>query len=43
MSQKALQASDYRIRKLVGILGLALPVLLPIAASEFLAFISHYA
>jgi len=38
-----LQPSDYRIRKLIGVLGLALPFLLPIAAEgTFLASISHY-
>lgn len=39
---KELQKSDYRIRKLIGVLGLALPFLLPIAESEFLSSISHY-
>ena len=42
MPLQELQQSDYRIRKLIGILGLSLPILLPIAASEFLASISHY-
>lgn len=42
MKPQELQPSDYRMRKLVGILGLSLPVLLPIGASEFLASISHY-
>jgi len=37
-----LQASDYRIRKLIGILGLCLPFLLPIVGNGFLASISHY-
>jgi len=37
-----LQASDYRIRKLIGILGLSLPVILPLTKLEFLASISHY-
>ena len=37
-----LQQSDYRIRKLIGVLGLALPFLLPIAAEgSLLASISH--
>lgn len=36
-----LQQSDYRIRKLIGILGLALPFALPLAANDFLASISH--
>lgn len=39
---KELQKSDYRIRKLVGILGLALPFLLPISQREFFSSISHY-
>lgn len=42
MIPQELQSSDYRIRKLVGILGVSLPVLLPIAKLEFLASISHY-
>ena len=37
-----LQHSDYRIRKLIGTLGLLLPIVLPIAKGEFLASISHY-
>lgn len=37
-----LQHSDYRIRKLIGTLGLALPILLPLVRWEFLASISHY-
>ena len=39
---KDLQHSDYRIRKLIGVLGLSLPIALPIANWEFLASISHY-
>lgn len=39
MSQ--LQQSDYRIRKLIGILGLALPFVLPLAAGDVLSSISH--
>lgn len=42
MALQDLQPSDYRVRKLIGTLGLALPVLLPIAKGEFLASISHY-
>jgi len=42
MPSQHLQVSDYRIRKLIGVLGLSLPILLPIAAWEFLASISHY-
>ena len=37
-----LQQSDYRIRKLIGILGLALPFALPLTANDFLSSISHY-
>jgi len=37
-----LQQSDYRIRKLIGVLGLMLPFLLPIVEWEFFASISHY-
>jgi hypothetical protein len=42
MASQGLQHSDYRIRKLIGILGIALPVLLPLGMGEFLASISHY-
>ncbi len=42
MIPQELQSSDYRIRKLVGILGISLPVLLPMAKFEFLASLSHY-
>lgn len=42
MGMQDLQSSDYRIRKLIGILGLALPFLLPITAGQFLSSISHY-
>lgn len=42
MIPKTLQQSDYRIRKLIGILGLCLPFLLVITQAEFLASISHY-
>lgn len=36
------QPSDYRMRKLIGALGLILPIILPIAEGKFLASISHY-
>lgn len=39
---KELQKSDYRIRKLVGILGLLLPFVLPLAQGDFFSSISHY-
>jgi len=42
MSNSNLQHSDYRIRKLIGTLGLALPILLPVLKGEVLASISHY-
>lgn len=42
MIQQDLQNSDYRIRKLIGILGLCLPFLLVLAQGELLASISHY-
>lgn len=42
MINKDLQHSDYRIRKLIGTLGLLLPILLPLAGGEVLASISHY-
>ena len=42
MKTEGLQTSDYRIRKLIGILGLSLPIVLPVAKGEFLASISHY-
>lgn len=42
MVHQELQNSDYRIRKLVGILGLCLPFILIIAKGELLASISHY-
>ncbi len=42
MENQELQPSDYRIRKLIGILGLCLPLLLPIAGSELLSSMSHY-
>ena len=37
-----LQHSDYRIRKLIGTLGLFLPIVLPLTAWDFYASISHY-
>jgi hypothetical protein len=42
MSSQELQPSDYRIRKFIGLLGLSLPIILPISKGEFLASISHY-
>ncbi|MEO1031355.1 MAG: hypothetical protein AAFX55_08110 [Bacteroidota bacterium] len=42
MQTTNLQHSDYRIRKLIGTLGLCLPISLPIAKGELLASISHY-
>ncbi|RNC88023.1 MAG: hypothetical protein ED556_02200 [Winogradskyella sp.] len=42
MIQQDLQHSDYRIRKLIGTLGLLLPLTLPLAKGEVLASISHY-
>ncbi|WP_369993218.1 hypothetical protein [Winogradskyella sp.] len=42
MKPTNLQHSDYRIRKLIGSLGLVLPIALPIAKGEVLASISHY-
>jgi len=42
MLPQDLQHSDYRIRKLIGTLGLLLPFALPIASGEILSSISHY-
>lgn len=42
MPNQDLQHSDYRIRKLIGTLGLSLPIALPFAKGEFLASMSHY-
>lgn len=42
MPAEDLQHSDYRIRKLIGTLGISLPIILPIVKHEFLASISHY-
>ena len=42
MIAKELQHSDYRIRKLIGTLGLLLPFSLPLAKMELLASMSHY-
>ncbi len=42
MPSQEIQHSDYRIRKLIGVLGLALPFLLPISEGMFLSSISHY-
>ena len=42
MIKTDLQHADYRIRKLVGTLGLLLPFTLPLAKLEVLASLSHY-
>jgi len=42
MQDKPLLSSDYRIRKLIGTLGLLLPIVLPIITGEVLASVSHY-
>jgi len=42
MERHDIQPSDYRIRKLIGILGLALPFILPLSEGQFLSSISHY-
>jgi len=42
MPPSNLQHADYRIRKLIGILGLLLPLALPLAHGELLASMSHY-
>jgi hypothetical protein len=42
MPSQELQQSDYRIRKLIGILGLCLPLFLPIFGGELLSSMSHY-
>lgn len=42
MASQELQPSDYRIRKLIGSLGLSLPFILPLSEGEFLTSISHY-
>lgn len=42
MPVKPIQQSDYRIRKLIGTLSLALPVLLPISEGMLLSSMSHY-
>lgn len=42
MPSKPIQQSDYRIRKLIGTLGLALPVLLPLSTGMLLSSMSHY-
>jgi len=42
MPSQPIQQSDYRIRKLIGTLGLALPILLPISSGMFLSSMSHY-
>lgn len=42
MPNQEIQHSDYRIRKLVGALGLMLPVILPLSEMELLSSMSHY-
>lgn len=42
MPVQPIQQSDYRIRKLIGTLGLGLPVLLPFSSGTFLSSMSHY-
>ena len=42
MPSQPIQSSDYRIRKLIGALGLALPFLLPLSEGMLLSSISHY-
>lgn len=42
MPSQPIQKSDYRIRKLIGTLGLALPVLLPLSEGILLSSMSHY-
>lgn len=42
MEYQPLQTSDYRIRKLIGVLGLLLPLILPLSAGQVLASMSHY-
>ncbi|MFS4493749.1 hypothetical protein [Maribacter sp. 2308TA10-17] len=42
MPSKPIQQSDYRIRKLIGTLGIALPALLPFSEGMLLSSMSHY-
>lgn len=42
MPSQPIQQSDYRMRKLIGTLGLALPVLLPLSEGILLSSMSHY-
>ncbi|MFK7813670.1 MAG: hypothetical protein AB8B59_14345, partial [Maribacter sp.] len=42
MPSQPIQKSDYRIRKLIGTLGLALPILLLLTGGMLLSSISHY-
>ena len=42
MHSQELQNSDYRIRKLIGGLGLSLPIMLPLSEWELLSSMSHY-
>lgn len=42
MPLQPIQQSDYRIRKLIGTLGLGLPILLPFSSRMLLSSMSHY-
>lgn len=42
MPSQPIQQSDYRIRKLIGTLGLGLPILLPLSGGMLLSSMSHY-
>lgn len=42
MVKQDLQNSDYRIRKLIGVLGFCLPIILIVSEGKLLASISHY-
>ena len=42
MPTQSIQQADYRIRKLIGTLGLALPIILPLSQGMLLSSISHY-
>lgn len=42
MPSQPIQQSDYRIRKLIGTLGLGLPILLPFSEGMLLSSMSHY-
>lgn len=42
MQKQEIQHSEYRIRKLIGLLGLSLPFLLPLSEGKLLSSMSHY-